>query len=87
MGETVPVWRVDQALSDDEQNIVIVTYATEDGTRAYRKELALPNVETGMVDLAKREDVSPEDLAPVEDPDRREWYRQAVEAVRHEQSD
>ncbi len=87
MGETVPVWRVDQTLSDDEQNIIIVTYATADGRRAYRKELAVPNVGSELVDVAKREEVSPADLSAVDDPETRTWYKQAVEAMRHERSD
>lgn len=87
MGETVPVWRVDQALSDDEQNIIIVTYATADGGRAYRKELAVPSVGTGLVDVPKREEVPPADLSTVDDPETREWYKHAVEAMRHERSD
>lgn len=87
MGETVPVWRVDQTLSDDEQNIIIVTYATADGAQAYRKELAVPNPGTGMVDVAKREEVPPADLSDVKDEETREWYRQAVDARRPERSD
>ena len=39
--ETTRVWLVARTYSDDEQNIVILTYATPDGKRYLRKERAL----------------------------------------------
>ena len=39
--DTVRVWLVERTYSDDEQNIVILVYATPDGERYLRKERAL----------------------------------------------
>jgi len=35
---SVRVWLVERTYSDDEQNVIILTYATTDGTRYFRKE-------------------------------------------------
>lgn len=35
------VWLVERTYSDDEQNLIILIYATLDGTQYYRKERAL----------------------------------------------
>ena len=37
----VEVWLVERTYSDDEQNLVVLTYATPDGERYFRKERAL----------------------------------------------
>lgn len=79
MAERVPVWLVDRTFSDDEQNLIIAIYATADGTRSYRKELAIPRLESGEIDLAEREEVDPTNLSRVESEETREWYRNAVE--------
>ncbi len=39
--ERVRVWLVERTYSDDEQNLIISTYATPDGRRYYRQERAL----------------------------------------------
>jgi hypothetical protein len=39
--EQVRVWLVERTYSDDEQNLIISTYATPDGERYYRQERAL----------------------------------------------
>jgi len=36
--ETVRVWLVERTYSDDDQNIIILVYATPDGERYYRKD-------------------------------------------------
>ena len=41
--ETERVWLVERTYGDDEQNMIILTYATPDGRRDYRKERALPS--------------------------------------------
>lgn len=41
MDDGVRVWLVERTFSDDEQNIVILVYATPDGERYLRKERAL----------------------------------------------
>ena len=37
----IRVWLVERTYSDDEQNLIILTYATPDGEQYYRKERAL----------------------------------------------
>ena len=39
--DSVRVWLVERTYSDDEQNLIILTYATPDGERYFRKERAL----------------------------------------------
>jgi hypothetical protein len=89
MGETSRVWLVERTYSDDEQNLIILTYATPDGSLSFRKERALTSF-TGparatTVSLSVRED----DLSEVSDPDRREWYRSEASrmAARHDPDD
>jgi len=80
MGEdTVRVWLVERTYSEDEQNLVVLVYATPDGERYYRKERALTSVTDDRVTTAA-DDVAPRNLGTVSDPDRRERY--ATEAQR-----
>lgn len=81
MPENIPVWLVDRTFSDDEQNIIIVTYASADGALALRKELAVPVVGTG-VDIPCSDTAVPADLTPVADPTTRAWYASAVTECR-----
>ncbi|PSQ47097.1 hypothetical protein BRD15_07650, partial [Halobacteriales archaeon SW_6_65_15] len=39
--DAVRVWLVERTYSDDEQNLIILVYATTDGERYLRKERAL----------------------------------------------
>ena len=41
MTDDLSMWLVERTYSDDEQNLIILTYATADGTRSFRKERAL----------------------------------------------
>jgi len=80
MTEDHRVWLVERTYSDDEQNLIILTYATPNGRYEYRKERALtsfsgPARETGVSLI-----VSADDLATVSDDDLRERY--AAEAAR-----
>ena len=78
--DTVPVWLVERTYSDDEQNLIILTYATRDGRRYFRKERAL----TSFTDDRKtpvRMDVDPDNLGAVTDPDVRERYADEVKRV------
>jgi hypothetical protein len=45
--EPVQVWLVERTYSDDEQNMIILTYATTDGERYFRKERALTSFSYG----------------------------------------
>ena len=77
--ETVRVWLVERTYSDDEQNIVILVYATPDGRRYFRKERALTSF-TDVRDTTAAVEARPENLGEVDDPAEREWY--AAEATR-----
>ncbi|MEF8841598.1 MAG: hypothetical protein V5A62_08225 [Haloarculaceae archaeon] len=78
--ETVRVWLVERTYSDDEQNVIILTYATPDGTRDYRKERALTSFTGEDRETTAAVDAPPENLGTVQDPDLRERY--AAEAAR-----
>jgi hypothetical protein len=73
------VWLVERTYSDDEQNVVILTYATTDGRQYYRKERALTSF-TDSRETTAAVVAPPENLGPVEDPELRERY--ATEARR-----
>ncbi|WP_336038040.1 hypothetical protein [Halobacterium yunchengense] len=77
--DAVRVWLVERTYSDDEQNIVILTYATPDGRRYFRKERALTSF-SDTRDTTAAVDADPENLGAVSDPDQREQY--AAEAQR-----
>jgi len=75
----VRVWLVERTYSDDEQNLIILTYATLDGEQYYRKERALTSF-TDVRDTTAAVDAGPEDLGSVNDVDLQAQY--AAEAQR-----
>jgi len=79
MEDTVQVWLVERTYSDDEQNLIILTYATPDGQRYFRKERALTSF-TDTRETTAAVDVAPKNLGDVSDPDRVQRY--ATEARR-----
>lgn len=78
--DTVQVWLVERTYSDDEQNLIILTYATEDGEQYYRKERALTSFTGSARETTAAVEVDPDNLGPVDDEARREQY--AAEAKR-----
>jgi len=76
--DTVQVWLVERTYSDDEQNIIILTYATPDGGRYFRKERSLTSF-SDVRDTTAAVDADPANLGTT-DPDDREAY--AAEARR-----
>jgi hypothetical protein len=78
--ETVQCWLVERTYSDDELNLIILTYATPDGERYYRKERALPSFTGPARTTRAAVDVDPGNLGAVNDPAERERY--ATEARR-----
>ena len=80
--ETVRVWLVERTYSDDEQNLIILTYATPDGRHDYRKERALTSFTGDHRDTTAAVDVSPDNLGTVDDPETRERYAAEIERVR-----
>jgi len=87
-GGPVRVWLVERTYSDDEQNLIILTYATPDGERYFRKERALTSY-TDTRDTTAAVDADPDNLGTVDDPDRREQYASEARrmAERHEPDD
>ena len=77
--ESVRVWLVERTYSDDEQNIVILVYATPDGERYFRKERALTSF-GDVRDTTAAVDADPSNLGAVTDADERERF--ASEATR-----
>ncbi|WP_187292629.1 hypothetical protein [Salinarchaeum sp. Harcht-Bsk1] len=86
--ETVQVWLVERTYSDDEQNLIILTYATTDGERYFRKERALTSF-TDVRDTTAAVEASPANLGRVADPDERDRYAAEARlmADRHEPDD
>ena len=80
--DPICVWLVERTYSDDEQNMIILTYATLDGKRDFRKERALTSF-GDVRDTTAAVDVDPGNLGSVDDPDLREQY--AAESQRMEQ--
>lgn len=80
MGEQIRVWLVERTFSDDEQNVVILVYATPDGRRYHRKERALPSFSGSDRETTAAVSVSADQLGRVSDPEQRERY--ATEATR-----
>lgn len=80
MADEVPVWLVERTFSDDELNLIILVYATEDGTRYHRRERALTSFSGPARSTVAGMLAEPEDLGAVEDTETRERY--AAEAKR-----
>ena len=86
--ERVQVWLVERTYSDDEQNIIILTYATTDGKQYFRKERALTSFSGGRETTAAVE-VEPGNLGEVGDPDKIERFAAEAErmAAEHDPDD
>lgn len=82
-GEQVRVWLVERTYSDDEQNLIILTYATTDGERYYRKERALTSF-TDVRDTTAAVAADPQNLGAVEDHELREQYAAEARRMRAE---
>ncbi|WP_049910075.1 hypothetical protein [Natrinema gari] len=78
--EAVPVWLVERTYGDDELNLIILVYATEDGRRYHRRERALTSFTGPTRETTAGLRVPPDALGSVDDPATRERY--AEEASR-----
>jgi hypothetical protein len=74
---TVRVWLVERTYSDDEQNLIILTYATPNGERYFRKERALTSF-TDQRETTAAVDVAPDNLGAVPDEDREKYAAEAT---------
>jgi hypothetical protein len=77
--ERVRVWLVERTYSDDEQNLIISTYATSDGRRYYRQERALTTFSGTDRGTPVAREVDTSNLGEA-DPEERDRY--AAEATR-----
>ncbi len=59
----VRVWLAERTYGDDEQNLIILTYATLDGQQYLRKERALTSFTGPARETAAALDVDPESLS------------------------
>jgi hypothetical protein len=82
--DPVRVWLVERTFSDDEQNIVILIYATPDGECALRKERALTSFSPGERDTTASVMAHPWNLETVYDPETREYYASEARRMRTE---
>jgi hypothetical protein len=78
----IRVWLVERTYGDDEQNLIILTYATPDGERDFRKERALTSFTGDHRDTPVSLTVDPDNLGTVEDVETRERYATEVERMR-----
>ncbi|MFC7176257.1 hypothetical protein [Halosegnis marinus] len=76
MTDEVRVWLVERTYSDDEQNLIILTYATPDGERYFRKERALTSF-TDQRETTAALDVSPDNLGETGEDDRERFATEA----------
>lgn len=81
--ETVRVWLVERTYSDDEQNIVILVYATPDGSKYLRKERALTSFDDARETTAAV-DTEKSSLGTVGDPETRAEYAASAKRTREQ---
>lgn len=75
--DDVRVWLVDRGYNN--RDLIVLKYATPDGTRLFRRELAAQAVDLDSVTAAK--DVSASDLENVDNSELRERYESEVERM------
>ncbi|WP_276272889.1 hypothetical protein [Haloarcula litorea] len=80
--ESVRVWLVERTYGDDEQNLVILTYATPDGRREFRRERALTSFTGDHRETPVSLVVDPGNLGTVGEAETRERYAAEVERMR-----
>ncbi|MCO8244703.1 MULTISPECIES: hypothetical protein [unclassified Haladaptatus] len=75
--EDIRVWLVERGYNN--RDLIILKYATRDGDRIFRRELAAQAIDMDSITAAK--DVSPTDLEAIDDPDLQERYEAEVERM------
>lgn len=78
-------WLVERTF--DDKGLVRFVYATPDGTRYHLRERSPARL--GSDDVTAAIDIADDQLEPVEDEDRREWYASEAErmATNHDPDD
>ncbi|MGQ3413196.1 hypothetical protein ACT4ML_13145 [Natrinema sp. LN54] len=87
--DAVRVWLVERTYGDDELNLVILVYATEDGHRYHRRERALTSFTGPARETKAGLSVSTDALGTIDDPATRERYAEEASrmADRHDPDD
>jgi hypothetical protein len=81
--ETERVWLVERTYSDDEQNVIILVYATPDGSKYLRKERSLTSFgDADVRDTTAALDARPGSLGTVDDPEERGRYASEARRTR-----
>ena len=80
MADTVRCWLVERDYND--RDLIILTYATPEGDRAFRRELSAQIIDSASVTAAR--DVDPDNFEAVDDPETRERYANEAERVASE---
>jgi hypothetical protein len=80
MADTVRCWLVERDY--DNRDLITLAYATPEGDRIFRKELAAQVIDSSTVTAAR--DVDPENLESVDDPETRQRYATEAERVASE---
>lgn len=74
------VWLVERTFSDEEQNLIVLRYATEDGSAELVQEQAVPST-TGDVDAEVSVTTEPKDLREVDDDETQQQYAEEAQRV------
>ncbi|MFC7018453.1 MULTISPECIES: hypothetical protein [Haloarcula] len=80
--ETEQVWMVERTFSADSPHILVIVYATRDGTRYLQKERAFNRFGGNAPEVTAAIEASPEELRPVETAARQERYATEAERMR-----
>lgn len=75
------VWMVERTYSDDEQNLIILVYATRDGKKYVRKERALTSFQGTGAEAEASILVDEDRLADVNDRETQERYAREAERM------
>lgn len=88
MDDMERVWLVERTYSDDEQNLIILTYATMDGRYEFRKEWAVTSFSGSDQETSASLLVERNNLATVDD-DTQQQYSDEVTRMKqkHDPSD
>lgn len=82
MSDTVQTWLVERGYNS--RDLITLKYATPDGSRVFRKELAAQAMDS--VDVTAAREVSTDDLERIENEDTREVYATEVDRVKGDHS-
>jgi hypothetical protein len=80
--DAVRVWMVERTFSADSPHILVIVYATPDGTRYVQKERAFNRFGGAAPEVTAAITVERDALAPVDDAETRERYRAECERMR-----